>query len=110
MPRKAVQPNKVPLDPIFPIPVGAEDVFVYNRDGADLSGDYDATSEDLGIVDDVYDSVTDVDSTLLGVPDSFVIESQTVRRASGGVIVIDVVVAIDDVPGAVDYDLQVVKA
>jgi hypothetical protein len=108
MPAKPTQPNKIKLDPVFVIPPGAEDIFVYSRDNAD----HDFSLDDgEGILDgDVQESVTDADSSDLGTPDEFEIVSQTPRRASGGVLVIDIVVSIDDVPGATDYDIQVVKA
>lgn len=113
MPSKPNPSNKVKLDPIFPVPVGAEDIFVYNRDNADPMdpGSDSITVDDLSIIDDLAfdNSVTDADASALGVPDSFSIVSETIRRASGGVVVVDVVVGIDDVPGATDYDVQIVK-
>lgn len=106
MPAKPTQPNKIKLDPVFVIPPGAEDIFVYSRDNADP----DLFAFDDGSVDVVIDdSVTDADSTDLGTPDEFSIVSQTVRHGSGGALVVDVVIGIDDIPGATDYEVQVVK-
>lgn len=101
--KKPATTNKIRLDPMFVIPAGAEDLFVYTKAQDDVT-QFDV--EDITF--DVDDSVTDADSTFLGVPDNFSILSQTVRRSSGGQLVIDVVIEIDDVPGATDYDVQVV--
>ena len=107
------QPHKIKIDPLFVIPEGAEELFVYSRDGVDGSDgltDDNVSVEILGegIDSSEYDDTSLTEDTL-GAPDSFQILSQTVRRSSGGIMVVDVVLQIDDVPSATNYEVQVIK-
>lgn len=114
--KKPTNPNKVKLDPIFPMPAGAEDVFVYTRQiDSNLSDaqELDELVLDSGeFIDDTGDNVDDGTGTSdfdLATPDSFVIATQTLRRSTGGVHVVDVVFAIEEVPGATDYEVEIAK-
>lgn len=112
MPNKPSRTNQIKLDPIFSIPAGAEDIFVFSKDNPNLTDDlWDFVNDDLTLVDDsiIDDSVTDTDSTELGVPDDFTIESQNIHPNKGGTTVVDIVVAIDDVPGADGYEIELVR-
>lgn len=111
---KASQPSKIEIDPIFRIPEGAEDIFVVGRDSADgvnddIEGQVSVDIFGLDIDSSEVDDVTFTDNDL-GTPDNFFIESQVIRRSTGGQMVVDVVLAIDEVPGATNYEIQVVKA
>lgn len=110
---KPRQPHKIKIDPLFLIPDGAEDIFVYSRDGVEQVDDFataDVNVEILGLgLDDSDEGSGELTDDSLGAPDNFSIISQTVRRAGGGQLVVDVVLGIEDVPGASDYDVQVIK-
>jgi hypothetical protein len=108
--------DKTLVDPIFQIPAGAEDVFEYSADSInyELLSVEDVTVED-GAADDST-TTTDgssgdgVTNTKIGVPKNLKVVSQTLRRAPGGTIVVDVVIQIDTVSTATGYDVQVTKA
>lgn len=106
MAKRSTPSDKIKIDPLFVIPEGAEDQFVYSTEGTD------------GIFfEDVFDSFDedgteeeDGESGGLGVPESFSIVSQKLRRAPGGQQVVDVVIETDDIEGAVKYEMEVTKA
>lgn len=117
MANRPVNPDKIPLDTYFQIPPGAEDVFVYTKidfdpGETDFSEDTGTVTDDTDegtIIDDTDDDGGDSDSGL-ETPDVFSIISETIHRANNGTAkLVDVVVKIDDVDGATDYEIQVVK-
>lgn len=118
MTSKATTPNKTVLDPVFPIPLGAEDAFVYSEQTAFITAPEDdslgqefGTGDEVGL-DDTEGSSEDFEGsneTLLDTPTDFVVFSQTLRRAPGGQQVIDVVVDVEDVSGVTNYEFQVTK-
>lgn len=121
MAKKTVVQSKVVLDPHFIIPVGAEDLFTYADaelgDGTNDDGDTDVSVSDdgSGNVDDSIDISDDGDSDVqtddvLGVPQNLAVVDQTLVRAPGGQNSIDVVIQVDDVDGADNYEIQVTKA
>lgn len=104
--RRARSYSKTVLDPRFPIPTGAENEFEHDvqitLDEDDISVEYD-TNE---FVEGDSDAV-DVPGNVLDTPESITIVSQKLRRAPGGQNVIDIVIEIGDVDGAVDYEIQI---
>lgn len=106
--------DRIILDPHFAIPPGAEDAFAYALDSIepdefvdDLSDIEDGASDDY--LDPGDDTYYEDDATVLDVPTNVLIVAQTLRRAPGGQAVVDVVIQVDDVIGAANYEIQVVK-
>jgi len=121
MAKRTTSVDKTPIDPRFVIPIGAEEVFSYTDefveiedDGADVTGgefssiEYDDGTESdyFDYTDDGYD---DQEQIILETPEIFVVFSQSLKRAPGGQQVVDVVLQIEDIDGAEDYEIQVVK-
>lgn len=111
MAKRAVATKKTLIDPLFSVPVGSEEEFVYSREGADgdifvLGGEIsDEEFED----DDEFPDDDDDGEGLLDIPEDFEVISQTLRRAPGGQQVVDVVIEAEEVVGAINYEIQVVK-
>lgn len=70
---------------------------------ADIDPQDDTYSDEDSELDD------DVNDDELGVPSSFVIISQTVRTAPDGSQVVDVVIDVEEIPGASNYEFRVTK-
>lgn len=107
-----VQRQVTPIDPMFPIPEGTDEL-VYG----DASG-IDPNRQQTGPVDAYTGSP--IDPSFIPEPDTegqvFVptpeivgIVSQQVRRAPDGTNVIDVVIEVSDVVGATNYEFRVTK-
>jgi hypothetical protein len=110
MAKRSTSSDKVILDPRFSIPDGAEDQFVHDdMESLNLEDQENVESADLSFLTEYDDGYDDLDANALDVPDGFTIVSQVIRRAPGGQQVVDIVVDIPDVSGAVNYDVQVVK-
>ena len=62
--------------------------------------------EDYIEYDDGYD---DQDDLALDTPEDFQIISQTLRRGPGGQQVVDIVIQVEDIAGATNYEIQVTK-
>jgi hypothetical protein len=56
------------------------------------------------------DDLNPESSSLLPIPDSITVVSQTVRSPAGGGYVVDVVIDIPTIPGIENFDVQVAKA
>lgn len=120
MAENAVQPSIKTVDPMFAIPDGVTDA-VYGtpsppmyREGADID-EYTGTE----IIDSDFDTEdeTGADAPVPGgnngiwldTPDIIDVASQTLRRSAGGFNVVDVVVDVEDVEGATNYEVRVTK-
>lgn len=110
---RAARKSPVIIDPSFYVPpetIGVD--FIY--DGADEYSDEliqpDDTIDDIDsyIGYDEDESDYTPDEPELDSPD-FTVVSQTVRIAPDGTSVVDVLISVDDVPGAIDYDVRVTK-
>lgn len=106
--RPTINPKEV-LHPNFFIPDGTEE-FVHDEfdpnsiaDESDVEGVY---LEDAFAVDETDGFLEVEDEYGLDVPDNVTIISQTLRRSPGGVQVIDVVIDVEDVPGALHYEIR----
>ena len=111
MTKRAVAHKKTLVDPVFSLLPGSEDEFVYSRENADgeLLLDGIEPEEDE---DDEFDDFDDdsIDSEFeLETPEDFEVITQTIRRAPTGHQVVDVVIEAEEVEGAADYEIQVVK-
>ena len=117
MAKRTTPSDKVVIDPLFGIPEGAEDQFVYSEDeyfyDDETYGDLlteesllEIEYEDYIEYDDGYD---DQDDLALDTPEDFQIISQTLRRGPGGQQVVDIVIQVEDIAGATNYEIQVTK-
>lgn len=94
------------IDPSFYVPpemIGDEFIYAVRDYDAEQLDETDVFS-DYG--QDDFDS--DTESYTLQAPD-FSILNQTVHISPDGTSVVDVVIDVDDVPGATDYDIRVTK-
>jgi len=107
-----VQRKVTPIDPMFPIPAGVDEL-VYST-----HSEIDSLRETVGPVDSYTGSPVDPSigspiaqpgQTTVATPSVIGVVSQQVRRAPSGENVIDVVVAVDDVAGATKYEFRVTK-
>lgn len=115
-PRKITKPTLI--DPLFQIPLGMEDEFVFSRDINDTV--YRESDTRKGGRGFEYDTpFGSFDSTIqtgqapgqfpLATPNNLVIFDQKIRKANGGTVVVDVVAQFDTVPGAERYEIRVTK-
>lgn len=105
--RQSAQPKRV-LDPLFTPPTGAEDSFhvdttkvviVPQAQGVGING--------LTGVNVVTSG--DESKFALDTPDAIYIIDQKLRRAPGGQQVVDVVIDVEEIIGAVEYEVQIAK-
>lgn len=107
--------HKTPIDPLFSIPIGAEEEFTHTRDLEDDIFEVDEEIEPTDSDEEFYLSVEDEldfegdHQTMLATPTINAIISQVVRRAPGGQQVIDVVIEVEDVAGTKEYEIKVTK-
>lgn len=107
--------DKTIIDPRFVIPEGAEEIFAYSKELTEEDyADADFLDFEDGAIDDYLDYTDDGsdddEQNILDVPTGLVIINQVLRRAPGGQATVDVVIQVDDVPGATNYEIQVTKA
>ena len=100
------------FDPNLEIPVGLKNARERRSNDAystlaDPFADIDIQDETLN--DDESELDDDYDDEELGVPGTFTIVSQTVHNAPDGSQVVDVVVEVEDVDGAVKYEVRITK-
>lgn len=100
------------FDPNLEPPVELKNVVVKptSPDGVDAppGEEFDAQTETIDDEDSELEE--DYSFEVLEPPSEFVILSQTVRTAPDGTQVVDVVIEIEDMPGAVDYQPRITKA
>jgi hypothetical protein len=101
MARYQVSRKRTPLNPNFPIPPGAEEVFVYDEDFELSEGD----TEDSIASDDDSDSDEDIEE--LSTPEEFTVIGQNARMGQDGSVVIDLIIDVEDIDGVVQYDTHV---
>ena len=94
------------LDPTFFIPDGLKE-WEYDPNRNLVEYEDDGLGNDTDLVDEGTGSGA---PDKLQVPDGFRIVSQKVRKLRDGSQVVDVVLYVDDVPGATKYELRVTKA
>jgi hypothetical protein len=105
------------IDPLFEIPEGLvnfehSDVPLVDTpmnvvdDDSFLNDLDEAEAEDEAYI--TYE-VNEEEPPELDFPDTFTIISQTIRTLASGMQVIDVVVDVETIPGAVNYEARVVK-
>ena len=118
MAKRATSPDKILLDPLFPIPEGAEETFTRAKEQSDIDIEtHDITSIaddfgegyfDEGEIDP--DLGNDTEPIVLDTPTDFAVIDQKIRRAPGGQMVVDIIIEVEDIDGATNYEVQVTKA
>lgn len=120
MAKRVTSADKILLDPLFSVPEGAEEVYTKEKEQSEVdieTADITSIADEFG--DDYYDDTDNGnvgddddlgDQIILSPPENFVVFDQDLRRAPGGQMVVDVVIAVEDVPGAETYEFQVSKA
>jgi hypothetical protein len=107
-----VQRKVTPIDPMFPIPEGTDELVYGTR------SETDALANATGPVDSYTGQAVDptlvvpvqtTGQSTVPSPDIIGIVSQQVRRAPSGENVIDVVVQTSDIVGAIRYEFRVTK-
>lgn len=100
------------FDPNLDIPIGLKNARVSTLpDVTDEVGEPDAdidVQEDTLNDDDSQIDEDEIDDEL-GVPGTFSIISQTVRTAPDGTQVVDIVIDVEEVEGAVKYEVRITK-
>jgi hypothetical protein len=91
------------FDPNLEIPLGLKNARVLEK--PELPEEVDGFTD----FDDDTDDDDDLDEDGLGVPDGFTIVDQQVRTASDGSQVVDVIIEIDDIDGALNYEVRLTK-
>lgn len=116
MAKRSTPVSKIVIDELFNIPEGAEDQFVYPDEEVETFAVEDSAQDVLESDYDVYyedyeydDGSGDDNGEELVSPEDFTIVSQTIRRGPGGQQVVDIVVEVEEVFGATNYEIQVVK-
>ena len=99
------------FDPNHDIPIGLKNAREMPWPDYDELGDFDSdidgqTETD---VEDESELDGDYDENERGVPNSFTIVSQTVRTTKNGSQVVDVVIDVEEVEGAVKYEVRLTK-
>lgn len=107
MAKKSVKPGVTEVDPMFFIPEGVDELV--HKDTVlfeELSEEDRESGEDFGgdYAEGEEDSEDDLDT-----PEVLGIVSQKLRRAPGGIQVVDVVVEIAEVEGSTNYEFRIVK-
>jgi len=95
------------VDPIFPIPKGAEDEIVHTSTEPRIIRPDMAVG--LGDVRPQQVNPEGSEVYYLQPPESFVVFDQKIRRAPGGQQVVDIVLSVEDSPGASEYEVQIAK-
>lgn len=98
----------VDFDPSFDIPVELKNARIYRDPSMQV---IDGADTDINIQDETLDeddSQEDIEEPgdALDTPQSFVVISMTPRTSPEGNQVVDVVIDIEDVPGATDYEVR----
>jgi hypothetical protein len=107
------------IDPQFFLPPGVFDIKyapgneVNSEENATEFSDYDSGDSEVTETandDDTWASVTPESNSVLPIPDTITIVSQTVKAAAGGGYLVDIVIDVPDLPGVENYDVAVTKA
>lgn len=102
-------PSKILIDPMFQVPPGSEDNFTTvnpvpvrpttDKSLTNISGSMAANTGDP-LVEPMF---------LLQPPDAIVVIDQKLRRAPGGQQVVDITIDVEEIIGALEYEVQVAK-
>ena len=106
MANKSTSHTKKILDPLFPIPVEAENEFAHSTTQREVP----PPEVGVGVGDVRVGVITEEKSVYyLSAPESFIIYDQVLRRGPGGQQVVDIIIETEEVFGATDYEIQIAK-
>lgn len=100
---KSTVPHKVPVSGIFRVPKGAEENFTIT-DAPPSTVPSEQETEGYYIDVGVYEEP----APFLPPPTTWVVLDQTIRSTTSGQQVVDVVIEVTDVLGAIEYEVEVV--
>jgi len=111
MARRAVREQNEPINPVFFIPDGVDDLAYTNDAPITVTpDDIDENEFEVDIdIDNSDPSESDDPGDSLETPQVLDVFSQTIRMASAGNEVVDVVFDITEVMGVSNYEIRVVK-
>lgn len=103
MARKSRPVKRITVDPAFAPPIGADDYFKLSNE----SLVYTNESED-GIDGDEVQEIYDEEAFSGGLtpPSTFSVVSSVFRRTTSGQMVVDLIVQVEDVQGATEYEYR----
>jgi len=104
MAEPAVKRSTTPLDPMFHIPEGVDELVYSDNAGPNGRGAGEDVTDDSFFGFDTGDY-----SDTPGVPDILGIISQTIRTNSSGNQVVDVVLDVEDMDDLTEYEVRVTK-
>lgn len=106
MAKRLASYKKTVIDPTIAIPLGAEDEFEHDLTSFAISDELeDNTSIDIS--EDFV--IEESDDPGILTPESVTIISQKIRRAPGGQNVVDLIIEVGDLEGAITYEMRIVK-
>lgn len=109
MARKSTSQHRVKVERIFKVPVGAEEAFTSAGNDRFLSNETDGGG--VGGAPSVFIDLTGVGTPeFLQAPNLFSVIDQRLRRGPGGQLVVDIIIEVEDVPGANEYEAHVTEA
>lgn len=100
------------FDPNLDIPIGLKNAkYTRKPDATDTAPEPDAdiNIQDETLSDEDSDINEESNDDVLAVPSTFDIVSQTVRTGPDGSQVVDIVIDIEDVDGAINYEVRITK-
>lgn len=109
MAKRTNQSDKIVVDSIFSIPRGAEDAMVANPSGTAVPPPNQDPATPGTMFSPQTESMQSDQQFFLQSPDTFSVFDQVLRRAPGGQMVVDIVVQTEDIIGANEYEIQIVK-
>lgn len=109
MAKKSTSQHRVRVERIFKIPLGAEEAFTTTGTDRFLEGEVDASGANIGPAP-IQDFVAPIVPETLPIPDVFSVVDQRIVRGPGGQATVEIVIDIEDVPGASEYEAFVTLA
>lgn len=106
--RQPVQPKRQ-LDPLFTPPIGAEDSFEVDTKRVIVIPDQTQSLGVPGVTGSPAIDTGDESTFALETPDAIYVYDQKLRRAPGGQQVVDVTLDVEEIIGAVEYEVQIAK-
>lgn len=95
------------FDPNLDIPVGLVNTQIVSNPDVVTTPNLSDTDIQDGEPDNDSDFEAEDTDTTLAAPQSYAVVSQVVRTGPDGTQVVDVVVDVEDVPGALEYEVRV---
>lgn len=104
MSRKSRPVKKITVDPAFAPPIGADDYIKFSNESLVYKSESEETFEEE-VLEELITEDADGGGGLTP-PTSFTVVSQTFRRTASGQMVVDLIIMVDDVQGATEYEIR----